>query len=106
MTNSQKFKEAWRISRIAFENHGGLIKQYFAEALRLVNKHGKVSCLTIKEKYRVLNCFGGTRILNWSSEYISDTETKIFAKTIRNRKVSEKYYYFDHNRTDLTVIKN
>lgn len=107
MTQSQKFTEAWRIAKVAHSSfkYYGSVKQYFAEALKLVNKLGKVAVLTLKEQITVKNCLGaGARILNWTSEYISDTESRIFAETFRNNKVNNRTYYFDHNSSSLTVL--
>ncbi len=107
MTNQEKFNEAWRISRIAHKSYGfyGSVRQYFSESLRLVNELGKVTCLTLKQQLIIKNCLSaGARILNWSYEYVSNTETKVFAETIRNNKAIERVFIFNHNNTFLTKI--
>jgi len=106
MTQSQKFTEAWRVAKVAHSsfNYFGSVKQYFDEALKLVNKFGKVAVLTLKQQITVKNCLSaGARILNWTSEYISETESRIFAETVRGNKVNNRTYYFDHNDNSLTI---
>ena len=110
MTRSQIFKEAWRIAKIAHKSYGywGSVNQYFKESLRLSYKYkGKVPFMSNTETNRMLKCLSmGCKVIKWTSEYISENETKIIAETLWNREIYNNQYYFKHNKALLIPIKN